>query len=114
MPVYQYCWRSQQEVWMLTESEWEQLDPLLREYVQNLKDYRLQKGASQEEAVRQGFDKAALDLYQEITGVREANIMTLWQRRASLFGPPCGECGKPLRTPQARLCAACGAFRELP
>ena len=99
---------------MLTESEWEQLDPLLRDYVHQLKEFRLHHGASQEEAIRQGFDRPALDLYQEITGVREPNIMLLWQRRASLHGPPCLECGKPLRTPQARLCAACGTFRELP
>jgi hypothetical protein len=25
------------------------------------------------------------------------------------LGPPCVHCGRPLRTPRARLCAECGA-----
>jgi len=28
------------------------------------------------------------------------------------LGPPCASCGTPLRTPQARLCAECGASRD--
>jgi hypothetical protein len=28
------------------------------------------------------------------------------------LGPPCPSCGTPLRTPQAKLCAECGANRD--
>jgi predicted amidophosphoribosyltransferase len=28
------------------------------------------------------------------------------------LGPPCPSCGTPLRTPQAKLCANCGASRD--
>ena len=28
------------------------------------------------------------------------------------LGPPCTCCGTPLRTPQAKLCAECGANRD--
>jgi hypothetical protein len=44
-----------------------------------------------------------------MTGLRETNINAIWHHRIAEYGPPCGACGKPLRTPKARLCAACGA-----
>jgi len=48
-----------------------------------------------------------LEEYQRITGFRETNFLALWHHRASLYGPPCSKCGKPLRTPQAKLCGSC-------
>jgi hypothetical protein len=53
--------------------------------------------------------EAALARYFEITGFRETNPNAIWHHRLSLFGPPCASCGKLLRTPRAKLCAACGA-----
>ena len=47
--------------------------------------------------------------YQLFTGIPETNPNAVWHHVASLYGPPCGACGKPLRTPVAKLCAACGA-----
>ena len=113
MPIYQYCWRCQTEVAMLDEAEWAQLEPMLSKYLHQLKQYRQETGASQEVAVRQGFDKEVLNFWQQLTGAREPNVMALWHHRASLHGPPCAECGKPLRTPLARICASCGTFREI-
>jgi len=46
--------------------------------------------------------------YGMFTGVEEDVVNAVWHHKASLYGPPCPACGKPLRTPQARLCAACG------
>lgn len=46
--------------------------------------------------------------YEMFTGVAETNPNAVWHHVASLYGPPCPACGKPLRTPRARLCAACG------
>ena len=48
--------------------------------------------------------------YQLFTGVPETNPNAVWHHVASLYGPPCRACGKPLRTPVAKLCAACGAY----
>jgi hypothetical protein len=46
--------------------------------------------------------------YQMFTGIAESNPNMVWHHVRSLYGPTCDACGKPLRTPKARLCAACG------
>ena len=46
--------------------------------------------------------------YQTFTGIAESNPNVVWHHVRSLYGPTCDACGKPLRTPKARLCAACG------
>jgi len=48
--------------------------------------------------------------YQLFTGVEESNPNMVWHHVRSLYGPTCDVCGKPLRTPRARLCAACGTI----
>jgi hypothetical protein len=49
-----------------------------------------------------------LEEYQRITGFHETNINAFYHHVTSLYGPACHYCGKPLRTPKARLCMACG------
>ena len=57
--------------------------------------------------IRKEGKKQGLELYFRVTGLRETNINAVWHHRLSIYGPPCGWCGKPLRTPKAKLCAAC-------
>ncbi len=59
------------------------------------------------------LQEPVLKVYREITGYTESNPNAVWHHRLSLFGPPCETCGKPLRSPRARICAACGASRAL-
>jgi len=90
MPKTAYCWRCNAELPMLDEQDWAQVLPHLHE--------------AKDRARGQG----ALTRYFEITGVRETNVNAIWHHRLSQFGPPCPSCGKLLRTPRAKLCAACG------
>ena len=49
-----------------------------------------------------------LEMYRLLTGFAETNPNAIWHHMADQYGPPCPHCHKPLRTPEARFCAACG------
>ena len=96
---------------MLTEQEWLVMGPALSQSISDLQQIRIERGIDLAEALKHHYGSEALRLYQEFTGFRETNPDALWHHRLSLYGPPCQACGKPLRTPQAKLCAACGSER---
>jgi len=58
--------------------------------------------------IRDGLERA-LATYNRLTGFGETNPNAIWHHRLSQYGPPCESCGKPLRTPQAKLCGSCMA-----
>jgi hypothetical protein len=107
-----YCWRCDMEIPMLEEHEWAQVAPLLRESISDIQAFRKRNDASLSDALNAPVPYRALELYERLTGFRETNINALWHHRASGYGPPCAHCGKPLRTPKAKLCAACGKSRS--
>jgi len=45
--------------------------------------------------------------YRRITGFPETYPMALHHHRIAHYGPPCEWCGRPLRTPDAKLCGSC-------
>jgi hypothetical protein len=45
--------------------------------------------------------------YERITGFCETNPNAIYHHVLSKYGPPCLKCGKPLRTPKAKICGAC-------
>jgi hypothetical protein len=97
------------EVPLLDESEWAQLAPLLTSMTKHIQEYRETRSASLADAVKQGYEAPALEMYFRLTGFRETNVVALWHHRLDQYGPPCRNCGRLLRTKRARLCAECGA-----
>ena len=91
---------------MLAEDEWQRLSPLMDNMVADIRRHQLELACGLSEATAAAA-KPALDVYEEITGFRETNLNALHHHRLSLYGPPCGKCAKPLRTPRARYCAMC-------
>lgn len=115
MPRTVYCWRCAMDLPMLDEDEWARLVPLLRTAIPDFMDVHRTTGIGLGEAQASGvFGVRALAWYRELTGFDETNLNALWHHRLSLYGPPCEACGKPLRTPQAKRCAACGHPRAAP
>lgn len=53
-----------------------------------------------------------LEMYRLLTGFVETNPAAIWHHAVGLYGPRCPQCDKPLRTPEARFCAACGFGQE--
>ena len=49
-----------------------------------------------------------LEMYKLLTGFEETNPNAVAHHKVAYYGPPCPQCYKPLRTPAARFCAACG------
>lgn len=105
-----YCWRCDMEIPMLDEAEWELVAPLLVSSLSEIKRHRQEHDGSILEA-RTWADQPALVKYRDLTGFNETNVNALWHHQTSLYGPPCTSCGKPLRTPKASFCAACGMVR---
>ena len=103
-----YCWRCRIDLPMLDESEWDTVLPRLARGIREMREYRQTNGVGALDAKMRIYGDGALQRYFELTGVRESNINALWHHRLSLYGPPCSSCGKLLRTPRAKFCAACG------
>ena len=106
-----YCWKCDRHVPMLDETEWAEFEPALVEALEELQSRRATAGVSLSDALASPYGRRALMLHERLTGEPATEIEPLWHHRASMYGPPCAVCSKPLRTPRARLCAYCGAVR---
>ncbi|OYU48969.1 MAG: hypothetical protein CFE31_10400 [Rhizobiales bacterium PAR1] len=102
-----WCWRCKTEMPMLDEEEFTQLHA----FAENGQRRSFWHFFKQPSAIERSLNWQRLwcSEYERITGHKESNPNVIWHHRVSLHGPPCATCGKPLRTPQAKLCAFCGS-----
>ncbi len=107
MPKTYFCWRCEIPVPMLTEEEWEEVEPLLRKDIEHIKAYRTETGVELREAL-DTLRHEACERYFEITGFKETNPNALWHHRLSIHGSECTQCGHLFRSPEASFCANCG------
>ena len=93
---------------MLDESEFARVAELYTEAVRAVELYRRRHRATQETVPTELLLQPVRREYQAITGVFEPDTRTIMHHRASLYGPPCPACGKPLRSPHSTSCVECG------
>jgi hypothetical protein len=92
-----WCWRCKTEMPMLDDDEFRQVMSLLP--TQNtIPESR--------DSLKARFVPMLAE-YERITGLRVTSPGAVFHHCLSLYGPPCQHCGKPLRTPQAKLCGYC-------
>jgi hypothetical protein len=106
------CWRCSLEVPMFDEKEFAVIDSLYVQAVRTIK----QQGRFHAEVSRAAFMqeqyRPMLEAYRRITGEDcTTDPSHLMHHRIAKYGPPYRVCGKPLRTPKASYCPACGADR---
>ncbi len=102
-----WCWRCKAEMPMLDEAEFAEASALYAGGIRGLKEFGQKSGNPLSGATMEERFQPLLDFYEQITGIRETNKNAVMHHRLSMYGPPCNGCGKPLRTPKAKLCGSC-------
>jgi hypothetical protein len=92
---------------MLDEVEYAEVSRLYSEGIRATKEFRGRWGIPLKDASIIDRFKPVRDAYERITCIKETNENAIMHHRLSKYGPPCKHCGKPLRTPNAKLCAGC-------
>lgn len=103
-----YCWRCRMDVPMLDEAEYTIVADLSGQAIRATQEYRQRYQLPLKDCPIDLLFRPVRDAYRELTGMDESNHNAIMHHRTALYGPPCAVCGKPLRTPQAQMCAACG------
>ena len=93
---------------MLDEDEFQTIADLYHDGFRATKEFREKYGLPLENCSIDERFRPLREKYLEITGYDETNQNAIMHHRISIYGAPCENCGKPLRTPQAAFCAACG------
>jgi hypothetical protein len=100
------------EVPMLDEEEYKVVDELYSQAVGNTREYRVRNGLPLSNVPIEELFVPVRNAYKKMTGMDESNHNAIMHHRISIYGEPCKNCGKPLRTPKASFCAACGQVKD--
>lgn len=92
---------------MLDEQEFAEIFALYGECMRATKDFRQRWGIPLEGVNIDKRFEPVRKRYEELTGMKNCHQNATLHHRLSLYGPPCAHCGKPLRTPKAKLCGSC-------
>jgi hypothetical protein len=95
---------------MLDETEFAEVSALYANAMRSLKVPKIDHAQDAQDVIHARFQPVR-DAYLRLTGFAEGNHNAIMHHRLSLYGPPCTGCSRPLRTPLARHCAACGEVR---
>ena len=106
---WHYCWRCGENMPMLDEAEYRVVSELYGAAFKAIKAFREEFGLPLGEINLENRFKPVVDEYERMTGLRVTNANAIMHHRLAAFGPPCRDCGKPLRTPRASRCMECGA-----
>jgi hypothetical protein len=109
-----WCWRCKMDVPMLDEEEYAVVSDLLRRGMSALKEFRQEHNLPLDDSPTRECFRPVREAYRRMTGMDEPNHNAIMHHRISIYGPPCARCGKPLRTPRAAFCAACGLAVDAP
>ncbi len=99
------------DVPMLDEEEFAVVSNLYSQGISSTKEFREKHSIPLSGAPMEELFRPVRDAYLKMTGMNESNHNAIMHHRISIYGPPCERCGKPLRTPAASFCAACGQVR---
>lgn len=93
---------------MLDEVEYGAIAQLYSDSMRSSKEFREKHNLPLSEMTMDERFSPVCEAYFKMTGFRETVANAIMHHRISLYGSPCTACGKPLRSPKASFCAACG------
>lgn len=102
-----WCWRCKADMPMLEEDEYAEIRRVYGDCTKATKEFRQRWNVSLKDTPLSDLYRPVRAKYSELTCLGELNESVIMHHRLSLYGPPCKRCGKPLRTPNAKLCGAC-------
>jgi hypothetical protein len=92
---------------MLDENEFAEVARLYSEARKGTKHFRETTGSDLKHPTISELFRPVRKKYEQLTGMKELHDNAIMHHRISLYGLPCKQCGRPLRTPKAKLCANC-------